>query len=77
MKLTEEEWEDFFETIWEGSYVIAAVSEFYKGDKFKTKKWMMAKNPLLGNVTALYMIGIGRGTKLRKIVQAWSNGDLP
>lgn len=40
------------------------VLNFFGGDKKKTKLWFSSENPLLGNISPLQMIAVGRSEKL-------------
>lgn len=43
----------------------------FQGDKTKVEAWFREDNPMLGGVSPLRMIQLGRGEKLVKIVDQW------
>lgn len=46
-------------------------------DEAKTTLWLNTENPLLGDVTPLSMILLGRTEKLQKHIQACFDGNRP
>lgn len=54
------------------------VYEFFDEQDFpaKTEIWFTTENPLLGNLTPLHMIQIGRQDKLIKFIQSQLESNL-
>lgn len=42
--------------------------DYFDGDTKKTWDWFKTPNPILGGVTPIEMIKIGRGEKLKKVI---------
>ena len=57
--------------------VISVVSSQFKEDKEKTKLWFNMPNPMLGGVSPLQMILIGKHKKLIKFIQRSISGEGP
>lgn len=49
-------------------FIYEMVADFFKGDTLKTKRWLKAKNPMLGGLSARDMICFGRHKKLMQFV---------
>ena len=52
------------------------VANNFKGDLLKTEVWFNLKNPLLGNVTPVFMIKCGLHKELQKFILDSMNYDL-
>jgi hypothetical protein len=46
-------------------------------DPEKSRKWFLAKNPLLGDLQPIEMIWLGRGAKLLKFIKSRLDGYMP
>jgi hypothetical protein len=57
--------------------VVALVSNQFKEDREKTRLWFSMPNPLLGGVTPIQMILLGKHKKLIKFIQRSINGEMP
>jgi uncharacterized protein (DUF2384 family) len=57
--------------------VFALVLEFFGGDEAKAWLWMEEPNPMLGQMSPLDLLHIGRGEFLLRTVeyQLWENGN--
>lgn len=53
------------------------VLDFFDGSIVKTEAWFSTKNPLLGNVSPVYMLIVGREDKLKKFVTTQLELNLP
>ncbi len=53
------------------------VLDYFHGDEAKTLTWFRVENPMLGGVSAIYMIGVGRVRKLRKFILTSLAGEGP
>lgn len=51
------------------AYCYGKVLEFFKGDQTKTELWFKTSNPLLGNVSPIDMVRLGRFAKLVHFVE--------
>ncbi len=49
--------------------VKAALRVFFNGDEAKVQAWMRAENPLLGGLTPIYLISVGRGHKVLSFIK--------
>jgi hypothetical protein len=52
------------------------VNDFFK-DEAKTKLWMETKNPLLGEISPIQMIQLGRQEKLLSFINSSLDGNRP
>lgn len=57
--------------------VLSIVSSQLKQDKEKTRLWFNMPNPMLGGVSPLQMILLGKHKKLMKFIQRSINGEMP
>ena len=57
------------DTLTKTDYLYGILLDYFKGDHVKTNKWFKIKNPLLGNVSPLSMILVGRIDKLILFVE--------
>lgn len=57
--------------------VVTIVSNQFSQDKEKTQLWFSMPNPLLGGVTPLQMILLGKHKKLFKFIQRSISGEMP
>jgi len=48
---------------------VSLVREFFKGDAAKVEAWLLARNPLLGNVTPMDLIETGRAQRLLTFIR--------
>lgn len=53
------------------------VLSHFNGNEEKAFAWFDAENPLLGNITPIEMIAIGKISKLRKFIEASLRGNKP
>lgn len=53
------------------------INEFFKGNKDKALTWWNTSNPLLGDITPVDMVKMGRSLKLLKIIKELIAGNLP
>ena len=49
--------------------VFRMVSDFFEGDVSKAKLWFYEKNTLLGGISPVEMISLGRTSKLEKLIR--------
>lgn len=57
--------------------IFSVVSNQFDNDKEKTILWFKAVNPLLGGVSPLQMIILGKSKRLMEFIDAAVNGELP
>jgi hypothetical protein len=57
--------------------VVTIVSNQFIQDKDKTRLWFSMPNPLLGGVSPIQMILLGKHKKLIKFIQRSINGEMP
>lgn len=57
--------------------VVSIVSAQFSQDKEKTRLWFSMPNPLLGGVTPINMIMLGKHKKLLKFIQRSISGEMP
>lgn len=57
--------------------IIYHLATYFKGDYEKVSLWIKAKNPLLGNISAIDMISTGREKKLLKFIEDCLSGNHP
>jgi hypothetical protein len=57
--------------------VVSIVSTQFNQEKEKTRLWFSMPNPLLGGVTPLQMILLGKHKKLMKFIQRAISGEMP
>lgn len=53
------------------------VSKYFNNDLYKTNLWFESDNALLGHISPISMIKIGRVNKLLKIIQNALDGNIP
>lgn len=67
--------------LWESNYkktpIYLLVLSHFNGNEEKAFAWFDAENPLLGNITPIEMIAIGKISKLRKFIEASLRGNKP
>jgi hypothetical protein len=54
---------------YEGLEVFQLVRVFFDGDDAKATAWMEERNPLTGGVPPIWMVKLGRGRKLLRLVK--------
>ena len=57
--------------------VLALVANQFDGDKDQTQVWFNMPNPLLGGISPVTMIALGKQKKLMKFIQRSLDGDMP
>lgn len=63
----------FFEII----SVLAIVANQFDGNKEQTQVWFNMPNPLLGGISPITMIALGKQKKLMRFIQRSLNGEMP
>ena len=48
---------------------IALLTAFFDGDELKARRWMEARNPLLGYMRPASLMALGRGNKVVKLIK--------